>query len=162
MKKLLIIGFAILLSSSINAQKFGHVNSSEIVDLLVKTKGVIEKLEARDKMYSEALLEQQNTFQKDLQEYQNNMDKYSDAQKEMEEQLLMKTQQTLIEREKEYNQKYQEYQQELMAPKEKDILDAIEKVAEKGKYTYILDTRTLLFAKESEDISNLVKKELGM
>ena len=59
-------------------------------------------------------------------------------------------------------QKYQEYQQELMAPIEKDILDAIEKVAEKGKYTYILDTRTLLFAKESEDISNLVKKELGM
>ena len=65
MKKLLIIGFAILLSSSINAQKFGHLNSSEIVDLLVKTKGVIEKLEARDKMYSEALLEQQNTFQKE-------------------------------------------------------------------------------------------------
>ena len=53
---------------------------------------------------------------------------------------------------------------ELLRPIEEKAQNAINIVAEKGKYTYILDSSSgmLLYSKESEDILEKVKKELGL
>ena len=42
--------------------------------------------------------------------------------------------------------------------------NAIDEVAEKGKYTYILDSSSglILYQKDSENILDKVKKELGL
>ena len=53
---------------------------------------------------------------------------------------------------------------ELLQPIEEKATDAINAVAEKGKYTYILDSSSgiLLYSKDSENILDKVKKELGL
>ncbi|MGY8988737.1 MAG: OmpH family outer membrane protein, partial [Flavobacteriales bacterium] len=58
----------------------------------------------------------------------------------------------------------QQKEQELLQPILKKAQNAIDEVADKGKYTYILDSSAglILYSKDSEDILDKVKKELGL
>ena len=53
-------------------------------------------------------------------------------------------------------------QYELAKPFQDAIQEAINKVAKANGYSYIFDTKTLLYYGTSDDITPLVKKELGI
>ena len=56
----------------------------------------------------------------------------------------------------------QNKQIELLKPFQDKLLDAIKKVAENGKYTYIFDVTMCAFHTDAEDITAAVKTELGI
>ena len=56
----------------------------------------------------------------------------------------------------------QNKQIELLKPFQDKLLDAIKKVAENGKYTYIFDITMCAYHADTEDITLAVKKELGI
>ena len=56
----------------------------------------------------------------------------------------------------------QNKQIELLKPFQDKLLDAIKKVAENGKYTYIFDITMCAFHTDAEDITAAVKQELGI
>ena len=56
----------------------------------------------------------------------------------------------------------QNKQIELLKPFQDKLLDAIKKVAENGKYTYIFDITMCAFHTDAEDITAAVKTELGI
>ena len=56
----------------------------------------------------------------------------------------------------------QNKQIELLKPFQDKLMDAIKKVAENGKYTYIFDITMCAFHTDAEDITAAVKKELGI
>ena len=56
----------------------------------------------------------------------------------------------------------QNKQVELLKPFQDKLMDAIKKVAENGKYTYIFDVTMCAFHTDTEDITAAVKKELGI
>ena len=56
----------------------------------------------------------------------------------------------------------QNKQIELLKPFQDKLMDAIKKVAENGKYTYIFDITMCAFHTDAEDITAAVKKELGV
>ena len=64
---------------------------------------------------------------------------------------------------KRYRKKIQK-EQELLEPILQKARNAINEVAEEGKYTYIFDKSmgTLLYAEDSENIISKVKKKLGL
>ena len=56
----------------------------------------------------------------------------------------------------------QNKQIELLKPFQDKLLDAIKKVAENGKYTYIFDITMCAYHADAEDITAAVKTELGI
>ena len=56
----------------------------------------------------------------------------------------------------------QSKQVELLKPFQDKLLDAIKKVAETGKYTYIFDITMCAYHTDTEDITAAVKNELGI
>ena len=59
-------------------------------------------------------------------------------------------------------QELQAKQLELLKPFQDKLVEAIKKVAENGKYTYVFDISTLAFFSDSDDLSKAVKTELGI
>ena len=56
----------------------------------------------------------------------------------------------------------QNKQIELLKPFQDKLLEAIKKVAENGKYTYIFDITMCAYYSDTEDITAAVKNELGI
>jgi outer membrane protein len=58
----------------------------------------------------------------------------------------------------------QEQEQKMLEPLQKKVKDAIDKVAKAGKFSYIFDISTgvALYHEGGIDITELVKKELGI
>ena len=56
----------------------------------------------------------------------------------------------------------QNKQIELLKPFQDKLMDAIKKVAENGKYTYIFDITMCAYHADNEDITAAVKNELGI
>ena len=164
MKKLVVLAVFGILTISTFAQKLGHINSGEVLQLLMNEESVVKKLKDKKTIYQDLLIKSKTTFDNDVKDYQDNIDKYSESDREMIEQELVEAQQKLMQSEQLYNKKIQEYQQELINPLEEKIIKSISLIAERGKYTYIFDSSVgvLLYFKESEDITDKVKKELGL
>ena len=56
----------------------------------------------------------------------------------------------------------QKEEQKLITPIQTELLNAINEVAKEGNYTYILTSEVFLFANESNDVGDLVRKKLGL
>ena len=153
MKKLLVLVAAVLLFSlnPASAQKYGHVNSSEILELMPFQ------------------TELQNEYQNMVQEYQQKKDKFDREVGTMSSsvrQLREKDLEDLANRIQVFQANVQddleEKQYELAKPFQDKIQNAINKVAKDHGYAYIFDTKILLYFENGEDITPLVKKELGI
>ena len=164
MKKLALLAVFGLLTLGSYAQKLGHVNTDEIINILVENDGIMQKLETRSKELTKKLQTAKEAFDNDVQYFKENLEKYSSTERELEEQELMEAQKRLIEKEQQYNQDIQDYKTLLETPIINNLKDAINKVAERGKYTYIFDISigVIIYYKDSEDITDKVKKELGL
>jgi len=53
-------------------------------------------------------------------------------------------------------------QVELLEPFQKQLLEAVSKVAKAGSYNYIFDISTLLFYAPNDDLTNQVKEQIGI
>ena len=164
MKKIaLILAIAGLFSvQAAHAQKYGHVNSSEILEVMPGIDSLQIKLQA---------------FQQDLQamyenmmtEYQTKKEKFdrevgtmSTAVRQVREKELMDLGNRIQEFQSSAQEDLEDKQYELAKPFQDAIQEAINKVAKANGYSYIFDTKTLLYYGTSDDITPLVKKELGI
>jgi len=175
MKKLLktsmLLAFLAISATNVNAQKFGHLNSSTILAIMP---GVAESDQAL-KVHQDSLVVIGEAKAKQLNEdYTAFMAEYNDgnvppikAQQKQEEfqkreKELQGYQQTIYES---VNAK----RQQLLEPLITNLQAAIDAVGKEGSYTMIFETgasasgfSALLFSPESEDISELVKAKLGI
>lgn len=164
MKKILLLVAAALLFSvgTADAQKYGHVNSGEILQVMPGVDSLQIKLQA---------------FQSDLQamyesmmnEYQTKKDKFdrevgtmSSAVRQVREKELEDLGLRIQEFQSNAQEDLEEKQYELAKPFQDAIQNAIDKVAKANGFAYIFDTKILLYYESGEDITPLVKKELGI
>jgi len=144
-----------------SAQKYGHVNSSEILEVMPGIDSLQIKLMA---------------FQTELQsEYENMMTEYAQKKDKFDREVGTMSTSVRQLREKELEdlgnriQEFQagaqsdleEKQMELAKPFQDKIQNAINKVSKEHGFSYIFDTKILLYY-DGEDITPLVKKELGI
>jgi outer membrane protein len=165
MKKIILVLSILALTIPVKGQaKFGHVNSSEIIQALPET----DSAQATLKVYGEDLQKTLETMQAELQtkymEYQNGQAQWSELIKSTKQREIQDIQARITELGEQAEVDYRDKSQALLLPITEKVKKAIEEVAKEGKYSYIFDTSTgaFVYAIESEDVSAAVKKKLGI
>jgi outer membrane protein len=169
MKKIILaisILSAVVFGTELKAQKFGYVNSQELLLAMPETKKM-------DTMMAKKSEEYQLQVQKMYQEYQSKADNYQKkmAAGEMSKLIQEATEKELATMEtniREFQQSAEEdldkYQSQLIAPIQEKALNAIKTVAKANGFSYIFDDASgaMLYKPEGDDVTALVKKQLGI
>ena len=145
-----------------DAHKYGHVNSGEILEVMPG----IDSLQIKLKAFQDDL---QTMYESMVTEFQQKKDKFdrevgtmSSAVRQVREKELQDLTTRIQEFQANAQDDLEEKQYELAKPYQDAIQDAINKVAKNNGYSYIFDTKILLYYGTGDDITPLVKKELGI
>ena len=162
MKKILVI-LALVLPMMASAQKYGHVNTTELFQLMPEVTKVKAQMDTIQSQYESQLTMMQEELQKKYQDYQQNEATMPDAIKQMRQQELQEMQSRIQTFYATAEQDIQKKQQELLAPVHEKLTKAIKAVGEREGYTYIFDSAALVYISDSAvDASPAVRKELGI
>ena len=167
MKLISSLAFALLLAVTLSAQKFGHVNTSALLESMAEVKTADQLLAA----FQEGLIKggeaRAAVFEADYKKYLEdvNSGSLSKIQQSDRESALAKTQQELQQYEQQVQFQVLQKREELLKPILQKIDEAIKAVGKEGGYTFILDSSVagaLLYAKDSDDLLPVVKKRLDI
>lgn len=162
MKKILVI-LALVLPMMANAQKYGHVNTAELFQLMPELKDVTARLDSLNKQYEELLVNMQEEYQKKAQEYEQKAPTMTDAMKQIQEEELYTMQQRLQTTYQTAQQDIAQKRQEFVAPVQEKMLKAIQAVGQEKGFTYIFDTAAMVYVDPSAiDVMADVKAKLGI
>jgi len=165
MKKLAILALFGLLTVNTFAQKLGHLDAQEILALMPEREKATEDYQEYAKGLESQLMSMQSLYQSQIQDYQDNEATYSDLVKQDKIAEIQGLEQRIATFQQSAQESLQRKEMELLSPILEKLQNAINEVAEDGDYTYIFDNSTggmLLYSKDSENISSLVKKKLGL
>ena len=164
MKKILLLIICSLLSVGTFAQKFGHINSAELLSLMPERTTAESTLQDYAQGLEAQLMSMQSEYQASIEDYQNNESNYDNLTKQDKIAEIQGLEQRIATFQQSATASLQNKEQELLDPMLQKAQEAIDKVAKNGKYTYIFDSSTgvLLYVNDSEDILPKVKKELGL
>ena len=167
MKNVLKLTLAVALMMSCTtlfAQKFGRINSQEVMLAMPETTEMQNKLQAVAKDWEENLELINVEFNNKLQEFQKNLNTMSDAARQIKEKDLNDLRQRGSEMQQMAQQDLARQEQELMTPIIEKAQNAIQTVSKNGGFTAIFETGSLVYFDEATliDITPLVKKELGI
>lgn len=169
MKQLITLAFVgamSLFTTGAMAQKMGHINSGNLLEMMPDIKNADTKLsQFRDQLVAEGdslykKLEADYTqYQKDVQS--GNL---TPLDRQKRETALQEMQQGLQNKEQQSQLLITQKREELLSPILKRMEDAIKTVGKENGYQFIFDTSTgaTLYALETEDVTTLVKAKLGL
>jgi outer membrane protein len=166
MKKVIIVASLFLVFNVANAQteKFGHINSADLLQKLPEVKGADSTLKA----YQQTL-EDQNTsmlgeYKQKTDDYTNNSKGWTDAVKEVKEQEIQDLQNRIQTFQQTAQDKLSNKKEEIYTPILKKAEDAIKAVAKANGYTYVFDTSAgaVVYSEDSNDLLPLVEKQLNL
>jgi len=161
MKKLILAILVVLSAGAISAQtNVAHVNSQTLLDTLPSRKAAIVKLQEFERAGMMELKEMEDDFNKGVAKYQADLPGMSPVIQKIEEEKLMKKQQSLQDREKSLQQEMQVYSQELNTPILEMVQKAVKIVSERKKINYVIDESVTLYFAGGTDITKDVIKEL--
>lgn len=146
------------------SQKFGHINSADLVDMMPEKKKADASLQAYVRSLEGKLGSLQNDYRKKITDYQTNERTMIDAIKETKikdiQNLEMQMQQSQAEGQEKIAQKREALYKPILDKAEKAIKD----VGKENGYDYIFDTNagSFIYSKDSHDVMPLVKKKLGL
>jgi outer membrane protein len=165
MRKVLILLMAVIMAAPAFAQqKFGHIDSAALLEIMPEKAKAEKELEA-------FAAEFQSALEAMAKEYETKVAAFQQA-----EQGMIKTvRDTKVREISDLERRIQEFQQqaqEEIGKKEQEVLTpiidkarkAIDQVAVEKGYTYVFDASlgVLLYAKDSEDVMADVKAKLGL
>ena len=161
-----ILTLLVFASFSINAQKFGYINSALLLSEMPEVKAADSDLEAYQTQLVAKGEDMVKAFETKYQQYaqEANSGVLSQVQMQQKETELGQEQQKIQAYEIEVQQKILTKREELYQPILDKVKVAIEAVGKDNGYTMIFDTSTgtLLHANESDDVMSLVKAQLGI
>jgi outer membrane protein len=165
MKKILLLSLTLLISiSSFSQNKFGYIDSQELLLLMPERKTAEEEVQTLAKSLESQLQAMTAEYQQSVQEYQANEATYTDLVKQDKVTEITGLEQRIQSFQQNAQQALQSKEQELLEPILQKARKAIEDVASEGDYTYIFDKSvgSILYVKESENILEKVKKKLKL
>jgi outer membrane protein len=169
--KLFITAVTLLVSLGVNAQNFklGYTNIEFLLQGMPDSKDIQAKLSIDKGQYEKLYQEKLADAQKLYEDFQKNGASMSAVIKADKEKTLQNKQNELQELQQNSESALQKKQQELIEPVMTKIQNAIDAVAKENGYTFVLNsdagygtTPVILVAPESDNITNLVFKKLGV
>lgn len=148
------------------SQKFGYLNSQQLLVELPEIKQADDKLIAHQKTLVAKGEQMVKAFETKYTAYveKANQGTLSQIQMQQQEAELGKEQQAIQQYELEVQQELAKKREELYKPILDKVKLAVEQVGKTNGYTMIFDTSlgSLLHANESDDVMALVKSQLGI
>ena len=164
-KKALIALLLILPFGAFAQSKVAHVDYQKVVEQLPEYKKAMTSIDSLQKDYAEKLKALQARYQKAVQEYQEATQKTPPPNDVVLKSMVSEIQQ-LEERsvsfQNDAKQDLQTQQEKLFTPIQKKIKEAVKAVAKDGGFNYILDVNQTIYSDETNDVTPLVKKKLGI
>lgn len=150
---------------SIFAQKFGHIDSQALISSLPEAIRVQGELEALGKQYEAELTSMQNELQRKAEEYDKTRSTMNATKQAETEQSLQEMYNKIQQAASDNQQAFNKAQQEKLGPILDRVRVAIENVAKKGGYIYIMEQSAgqpiYVNTTLSTDITSEVKAELS-
>lgn len=162
----LILLFAAIATFGANAQKFGHINTSELVSLMAETDSARVQLEAYQNELIEEMDAMQTEYNTKLNTYQQKNASWTAAIRESKENELLEIRQRLEQFQQTAQQDLANMQQTLMMPVYQKAQEAINKLGKDNNLLYIFDTSAgaLIYIDEEQSMNLLskAKEALGI
>ncbi len=159
-----VLMISLIASASVSAQKIGYINSTELVAQLDETKKADAQIQSYAQELQDALESQATKLDKEIQDFQKNQKTMTEIMMETKQKEIMTLQQNLQEMEQSANEKLNKKRAELYQPIITKVEAAIQAVSKSNGYTYVLDisSGSVLYADPTNDIMDLVKKQLNV
>lgn len=166
-----VFALVCFLGMNVNAQtiKIGYTNIDFILQNIPDSKDIQTKLATEKAQYDKLLNEKIAEFQKNYEDFQKNGAAMSAVIRADKEKSLTNKQTEIQEFQQNSEAALTRKQQDLLAPVMDKIQKAIDDVAKETGYTYVFNsdagygtTPVVLVAPESDNITNLVFKKLGV
>ncbi|MGB3798532.1 MAG: OmpH family outer membrane protein [Lewinella sp.] len=151
-------------TATVSAQKFGYVNSAELLSELPATKAAESNLEALQKQLQKQGQGMVETFQTDYQTLQRAAQEGTLSPKQQQEEAakLQAREEEIANFEQKMMADLQKKRQTLLTPIYDSINTAIKEVAEENGFQFIFDEQVLLYGQDSQDVTAMVRAKLGM
>lgn len=168
MKKIVLLLSSVALISLATfaqAQKFGHIDSQQLLEKMPERDSAMKTLEKEYKDMQKIMEEMQVELNKKYQSYLEQKDKLTGVAKSTKEQELQEMQERFQNYQQTAEQELQKRQSELLKPVMDKAKQAIQDVAKEGGFLYVFDVSAgtvLYYSDKSVDLLPLVKKKLGM
>ena len=150
------------ISTTTNAQKIGYISADEIIQLMPEAATVQNQLDQYQQSLYQNAQEKQQALNDAIQKFLKDSATLSASMKEVRRNDLQKQQQELAGESQRIQDLFAQKRQELSAPIQKKLQDAIEAVAKENGYTYIMPKEALIVMPPGNDIGPLVIKKLGL
>ena len=148
-----------------SAQKFGHVNAQEIIQVMPEYTKARTEIEALAKQYDDDLKSMQDELTKKSQAYEKEQATLPDNIKQRREQELQEMYQKIQQSYQDNQQALAKAQQEKFQVITAKVTDAIKQVGQAGGYVYIMDIAggvPYISTTLSTDVTADVKTKLGL
>ncbi len=163
MIKKLLLAIMIALPMSVFAQKFGVVNTNQLMESLPEIKTINEQMEAATKKYEDEFAKLQEEFNKKYQEFQALEESTPQTIKERRMQEMQELDSKIQKFRETAMQDLQRQQQQLMAPVQENVVKAIQSVGAEGGFTFIFENMMPVYVgTDVTDVTPLVKTRLGI
>ena len=166
MKKMILCAIcAICGFTTANAQKFGHVNSQDIIQVMPEFTKARTDIEALTKQYEADLQSMQDELKKKSEAYEKEQATLPANIKQRRETELQEMYQKIQQSYQDNQQALAKEQSEKMQAITTKVLDAIKAVGQAGGYVYIMDLSggiPYISTTLSTDVTPQVKTKLGL
>lgn len=162
--KIAIISVLVAFTSSVSAQKFGHIDSNELLMLMPERAAAEKAVQDYAKQLETQLQTMSAEWEAKVADYQSKETSFTDVIKKMKVKEITDLEARIKEFQNTAQEDLKEKENALLQPMIEKAKKAIEDVAKENKYTYIFDAGmgALLYKPEADDILPLVKKKLGI
>lgn len=162
---LLIVLFFVFSEKGFAQQKYGHINSSDILDAMPEYKQMNTTIEGKKKQYAYQLQKMYEDYQRKTKEVNDYGISMMEAVREERLKEIDSLQQAISGFEGSAQGEVEKLQMKLMKPLNDKYLKVVQAVAKENGYTYIFDIATGSIAYHPEntgDVTDLVKKKMGI
>ena len=164
MKKLLLL-VLLVLPLTVSAQKFGHFNSADIIQLLPEYKTAQADLQKLQTQYENDLKTMQDELKRKAAAYDSARDSLPQNIRERREQELQDLSNRIQTTFNDNQQALQKTSNEKMQAIADKVKAAVKAIGEAGGYVYIMDTTSgipFISTTLSKDITAELKSKLGL
>lgn len=152
-----------------DAQKFGYLNSAEILSGMTEVKQANSSMEALQKQLQKKGQQMVQAYQTKLQDLQKKEQAGELSPKQIEDEAakLRGEEEKIGKFQQDMETQIREKQNSLLQPVFDRVNSAIKDVAKENGYNYIFDRNaaqgsTILYADETQDVTALVRTKLGL
>ena len=164
MKKLSVLFAAVMMLVTVgtaNAQKLASIDYESVLAAMPETKKMTTDLDTFSKTKGDELNKQAEAFQKEVQQYQAEGAKMTEAQRTAKEGDLQKKQQNLQQLQQTAQQDLAQRRDAAVKPIIDKLNNAVTKVAKANGFDFIIDSTALIY-KAGPDATPMDIKELGL